>query len=66
MFVSNLVIAVLLNSIILSGSAHQQNDATTAVNSTRALTNLLADPSSTLPLGNMNQNDVHFVDVSSK
>lgn len=55
-----------MNSFVLSGSTHQQNDAT-VVNSTRTLSNLLAaNPSGTLPLGNMNQNDVHLVNVSPK
>ncbi|VDK65675.1 unnamed protein product [Onchocerca ochengi] len=44
------------------GSVHQQNDATTAANCIRAASNLSIDPNATLPLGNMNQNDVHFVD----
>ncbi|CAG9535388.1 unnamed protein product [Cercopithifilaria johnstoni] len=49
-----------------NGSTHQQNDATTAANSARTLSNLLTDPSVTLPLGNMNKNDVHFVDDLSE
>ncbi|VDP11204.1 unnamed protein product [Onchocerca flexuosa] len=48
------------------GNIHQQNDATTAANCIRAASNLSVDPSATLPLGNMNQNDVHFVDDLSE
>ncbi|VIO87095.1 Uncharacterized protein BM_BM3924 [Brugia malayi] len=44
-----------------TGSTHQQNDATTAANS-RAVSNLSAAPSAPLLLGNMNQNNVHFVE----
>lgn len=55
-----------MNSIVLSGSAHQQNGAAFVANSTRTLSNLVTNSSATLPLGNMNQNNVHFVDVSSK
>ncbi|KAM3725580.1 BTB/POZ domain-containing protein [Dirofilaria immitis] len=48
------------------GSTHQENGATTAANSICSVSNLLIRPSITLPLGNMNQNDAHFVNDLSE
>uniref|UniRef100_A0A1I7V9R8 BTB/POZ domain-containing protein 2 n=1 Tax=Loa loa TaxID=7209 RepID=A0A1I7V9R8_LOALO len=49
-----------------TGSTHMPNDATTTANASRSLPNFLTGPSATRPLGNMNQNDVHFVDDLSE
>ncbi|KAL3982494.1 BTB/POZ domain-containing protein 1 domain protein [Acanthocheilonema viteae] len=52
--------------VLHTGNMHQNNNETTSTNSARPTEELIVDPIHIPPLGNMNQNNVHFEDDLSE